>query len=110
VKGLPSTYVVGWVKRGPSGGIGTNRRDANETVGTLIADAVAGNLAKPTGDAKDFEKLVRRRSRHVIGSRGLAAIDKAEVTHGEEAGRTRLKFTTVDDLVSASRKLRLPFG
>ncbi|MFP5022840.1 FAD-dependent oxidoreductase [Pseudonocardia phyllosphaerae] len=44
VDDMPGHYVVGWVKRGPSGGIGTNRIDAAETVGSLLDDAVAGNL------------------------------------------------------------------
>ncbi|WP_031466331.1 FAD-dependent oxidoreductase [Sciscionella sediminilitoris] len=46
VDGVPGSYVVGWIKRGPSGGIGTNRACANETVGALLEDAVAGALPK----------------------------------------------------------------
>ncbi|GGZ59103.1 MULTISPECIES: FAD-dependent oxidoreductase [Streptomyces rochei group] len=61
VTGRPGTYVVGWIKRGPSGGIGTNRRCAAETVGTLLADAVAGRLPAPTGGARAFRRLARRR-------------------------------------------------
>lgn len=61
VRGLPGTYVVGWIKRGPSGGIGANRGCAAETVGTLLADAVAGALNAPTGKPRAFRRLVRRR-------------------------------------------------
>ncbi|CAL9348685.1 putative ferredoxin_ferredoxin--NADP reductase [Streptomyces sp. enrichment culture] len=63
VTGRPGTYVVGWIKRGPSGGIGANRTCAAETIGTLLADAVAGALPAPTGGPKAFRRLVRRRRR-----------------------------------------------
>ncbi|GAA3183288.1 MULTISPECIES: FAD-dependent oxidoreductase [Streptomyces] len=61
VTGRPGTYVVGWIKRGPSGGIGANRACAAETVGSLLADAVAGALPAPAGGAGAFRRLVRRR-------------------------------------------------
>ncbi|QPP08331.1 FAD-dependent oxidoreductase [Streptomyces bathyalis] len=61
VTGRAGTYVVGWIKRGPSGGIGVNRACAAETVGTLLADAVAGVLPAPTGRPKAFHRLARRR-------------------------------------------------
>ncbi|GHH94608.1 FAD-dependent oxidoreductase [Streptomyces capillispiralis] len=63
VTGRPGTYVVGWIKRGPSGGIGANRTCAAETVGSLLADAVAGALPAPSGGPKAFRRLVRRRRR-----------------------------------------------
>jgi ferredoxin--NADP+ reductase len=63
VTGTAGTYVVGWIKRGPSGGIGANRVCAAETVGTLLADAVAGTLPAPTAAPKRFHRLARRRSR-----------------------------------------------
>ncbi|GAA0629284.1 FAD-dependent oxidoreductase [Streptomyces thermocarboxydovorans] len=63
VTGMPGTYVVGWIKRGPSGGIGANRACAAETVGTLLADAIAGALPVPTGTARAFHRLARRRRR-----------------------------------------------
>ncbi|GAA3996091.1 FAD-dependent oxidoreductase [Streptomyces marokkonensis] len=61
VAGSAGTYVVGWIKRGPTGGIGANRVCARETVGTLLADAVAGVLPRPTGKARAFPRLARRR-------------------------------------------------
>ncbi|UPK75088.1 FAD-dependent oxidoreductase [Nocardioidaceae bacterium SCSIO 66511] len=63
VTGVPGAYVVGWIKRGPNGGIGANRTCAAETVGNLLEDAVAGNLDKPTRGGRAFARLVRRRSR-----------------------------------------------
>lgn len=106
VAGLPGTYVVGWIKRGPSGGIGTNRTCAAETVGTLLADAVDGTLPAPAYDAGAFRRLVRRRNRRVIDARGLAGIDRAELARGRAAGRPRVKLATVRELVTAARRGR----
>ncbi|WP_328940852.1 FAD-dependent oxidoreductase [Streptomyces sp. NBC_00250] len=103
VAGLPGGYVVGWIKRGPSGGIGANRACAEETVGTLLADAVSGALPTPTGTAQDFRRLARSRSRHLVDARGLAAIDRTERARGQEAGRPRVKLATVPELVAAAR-------
>ncbi|MFJ2796505.1 FAD-dependent oxidoreductase [Streptomyces sp. NPDC087290] len=103
VTGLPGTYVVGWIKRGPSGGIGANRACAAETVGTLLDDAVAGALPAPEPAPKAFHRLVRSRSRHVVDARGLAAIDRAELARGRDGGRPRVKFGTVPELVAAAK-------
>ncbi|MFD4631567.1 FAD-dependent oxidoreductase [Streptomyces sp. NPDC058284] len=103
VAGLPGTYVVGWIKRGPTGGIGANRTCAAETVSTLLADAVAGTLPAPLHATKAFHRLARRRNRQVVDARGLAAIERAEVTRGRAAGRPRVKLATVAELVSTAR-------
>ncbi|MEE1745622.1 FAD-dependent oxidoreductase [Streptomyces sp. JV184] len=103
VTGLPGTYVVGWIKRGPSGGIGANRACAAETVGTLLDDAVAGALPAPAPAPKAFHRLVRSRGRHVVDARGLAAIDRAELARGRDGGRPRVKFGTVPEMVAAAK-------
>ncbi|MCX5230566.1 FAD-dependent oxidoreductase [Streptomyces sp. NPDC006553] len=107
VAGLPGGYVVGWIKRGPTGGIGANRACAEETVGTLLADAVAGALPKPTGTALEFRRLARRRSRRLVDARGLAAIDRTERAKGRDTGRPRVKLATVPELLAAARGGRL---
>ncbi|MFD7750109.1 FAD-dependent oxidoreductase [Streptomyces sp. NPDC059698] len=107
IAGMPGSYVVGWIKRGPSGGIGANRTCAAETVGTLLADAVAGTLPAPAGDAKAFRRLVRQRNRRVVDARGLAAIERAERERGRATGRPRVKLATVEELVAAARSRRL---
>ncbi|MCX4480560.1 FAD-dependent oxidoreductase [Streptomyces cellulosae] len=63
VTGRPGAYVVGWIKRGASGGIGANRVCATETVGSLLDDAAAGRLPSPAGSARSFRRLARRRGR-----------------------------------------------
>ncbi|MFI8252521.1 FAD-dependent oxidoreductase [Streptomyces filamentosus] len=107
VDGMTGTYVVGWIKRGPSGGIGANRSCAAETVGSLLADAVDGRLTRPAGSAKAFGRLVRSRSRSLVDARGLAAIDRVERARGAAAGRPRVKLATVPELVAAARRSRL---
>ncbi|MFE5597342.1 FAD-dependent oxidoreductase [Streptomyces sp. NPDC056549] len=108
VAGLPGSYVVGWIKRGPTGGIGANRACAEETVGTLLADAVAGALPKPTGTSQEFRRLAKSRSgRGLVDARGLASIDRAERARGRDAGRPRVKLATVPELVAAARGGRL---
>ncbi|MFD0683443.1 FAD-dependent oxidoreductase [Actinomadura fibrosa] len=109
VAGLPGTYVVGWIKRGPTGGIGANRACAAETVGALLDDAVHGRLPAPELPAKAFHRLARRRNRDIVDARGLAAIDRAEVARGGRIGRPRSKLVSVPEMVAASkRRLRRP--
>ncbi|GHE24288.1 FAD-dependent oxidoreductase [Streptomyces hydrogenans] len=107
VDGMTGTYVVGWIKRGPSGGIGANRSCAAETVGSLLADAVDGRLPKPTGSARAFGRLARSRSGRLVDAGGLAALGLAERARGAAAGRPRVKLTTVPELVAAARRNRL---
>ncbi|MFF2654906.1 FAD-dependent oxidoreductase [Streptomyces sp. NPDC058045] len=106
VTGRPGSYVVGWIKRGPSGGIGTNRGCAAETVGTLLADAVAGTLAAPAHPPRAFARLARSRTRYLVDARGMAAIERAETEAGRRAGRPRVRLATVPDLVAAARGSR----
>ncbi|MFE6756243.1 FAD-dependent oxidoreductase [Streptomyces sp. NPDC057684] len=107
VTGMTGTYVVGWIKRGPSGGIGANRTCAAETVATLLADAVSGALPRPPHAPKAFHRLARRRNRRVLDAKGLAAIERAEAARGREAGRPRVKLATVDELVASARRGRV---
>ena len=93
-------YVAGWIKRGPSGVIGTNKKDATETVELLLADfADAPRLAKSDGDVDAF--LVEHGAHPVIYS-GWAAIDERERTAGESLGRPRVKLCTWDELLEAA--------
>ncbi|WP_019547373.1 FAD-dependent oxidoreductase [Streptomyces sulphureus] len=103
VTGRPGTYVVGWIKRGPSGGIGANRTCAEETVSTLLADAVAGSLPEPSASARAFQRLARSRNRRIVDARGLAAIERTEAARGLRDGRPRVKLATVPELVAAAR-------
>jgi ferredoxin--NADP+ reductase len=74
---VAGSYVVGWIKRGPSGGIGSNRADAAETVATLLGDADRGLLAPPHAGAGSFRRLVRRRRSTGVPSTGQPAVGSA---------------------------------
>ena len=65
----PGAYVAGWLKRGPSGFIGTNKACAEETVATLLDDHEAGLLPEPEGSLADIRALVRHRTPHVVDLR-----------------------------------------
>ncbi|MFD4395206.1 FAD-dependent oxidoreductase [Kitasatospora sp. NPDC058478] len=101
---LPGTYVVGWAKRGPSGGIGANRACARETVDALLDDAAAHALAAPAASRTDFDRLVRHRRPDAVGLKGLRAVERAERARGEAEGRPRVKLATVPELLAAARR------
>ena len=107
VTGMPGAYVVGWIKRGPSGGIGANRTCAAETVATLLADAVSGALPTPPYAPKAFHRLARRRNRRVLDAKGLAAIERTEAARGRQSGRPRVKLATVAELVATAKGRRV---
>ncbi len=102
---LPGEYVVGWIKRGPSGVIGTNKKDAQETVDAMLADLAGGNghapphrPATPDGDA--VERLLRSRQPQLVTYEGWEAIDRHERSLGEAAGRPRVKLTSVEQMLA----------
>ncbi|MGV9672742.1 4Fe-4S binding protein [Gordonia sp. NPDC003504] len=103
---MPGAYVVGWAKRGPSGGIGANKLCAQNTVEDFISDAANGVLPRSAREPGDFGKLLRARTRHVIGYRGMRAIDRIERRRGQEQGRPRVKFTRIPDMVGAAGRRR----
>lgn len=108
VDGAPSTYAVGWIKRGPSGYIGTNKSCAQETVEHLIADFNAGLLADPRGSRPALTALIESRTPSSIDVRGWRAIDDAERRRGASQGRTRDKLTRLDDLLAATTPVLPP--
>jgi len=99
VIGAPGSYVAGWIKRGPTGFIGTNKSCAAQTVHNLVADYNRGLLSDPVG--KTLDTLVRSRQPRVVDSAGWKAIDAAEVARGG-GQRPRDKFTAVADMLAAA--------
>jgi len=98
---VPGVYCAGWIKRGPSGVIGTNKKDATETVERLIADARAGAL-EHGGGAAAFDALLASRGVAVVTQDGWEAIDRAERAAGEPHGRPRIKLGEWDALLDAA--------
>ncbi|MGH2764121.1 MAG: FAD-dependent oxidoreductase [Thermoleophilaceae bacterium] len=102
---LPGEYVVGWIKRGPTGIIGTNKRDAQQTVDALLEDLDAGRLNDPDDPSRDsLEELLEERKPDHVTYAGWEAIDRAEKAAGEPQGRPRVKLTTTDELLEAARE------
>jgi ferredoxin--NADP+ reductase len=100
-RAVPGAYVAGWIKRGPTGFIGTNKSCAAETVHHLVDDYNAGALTDPRHRAAALDKLVRSRQPRVVTAAGWHAIDAAEIARGGE-DRPRDKFTTVEDMLAVA--------
>lgn len=88
---VPGMYVAGWIKHGPNGLIGANRRDASDTVATLLADLPTLPQA-PHRDTEKLLSLLRRRGVDVIDWAGWEQINRAEIVKGEPDGRNRVKI------------------
>ncbi len=101
---LPGVYTAGWVKRGPSGVIGTNKKDATETVELLLSDFAAGALPAPSGTPDALIEQIRARGTQIVEYSGWEAIDAHEKGLGEPHGRPRVK------LVSRSEQLAIAAG
>ena len=105
---VPGTYVAGWIKRGPTGFIGTNKSCSLQTVQALVADFNSGKLSDPVGKPAALTKLVRARQPDAVDSAGWRAIDAAEIARGAEEGRPRSKFTDVADMLAAAATAPAP--
>ncbi|SCX08523.1 FAD-dependent oxidoreductase [Mycolicibacterium fluoranthenivorans] len=98
---VPGAYVAGWIKRGPTGFIGTNKSCAAETVHNLVEDYNRGQLGDRVHKPGALDKLVRGRRPAVVDAAGWRAIDAVEIARGGE-DRPRDKFTRVDDMLAAA--------
>jgi ferredoxin--NADP+ reductase len=95
-------YTAGWIKRGPSGVIGTNKKDALETVQHLLADVGTQTLLDPQSpDPSAVEDLLSERGVRFVSFEDWRAIDQAEVGRGEPHGRPRVKFVRVEEMLDA---------
>jgi ferredoxin/flavodoxin---NADP+ reductase len=102
---VPGLYATGWIKRGPSGVIGTNKKDGQETVDNLFADLEGGNIpeARLAADRDATEALLNERKPDHVTFEGWEAIDAAEVERGKPHGRPRVKFCRVEEMVEAAK-------
>lgn len=96
---LPGLYVTGWIKRGPNGVIGSNKRCARETVAALLDDFVAGRLNTPQDSSSTIGDLLPAS----VGTDGWRRIDDHERSTGKSAGRPRQKLVSVDAMLEVAR-------
>jgi ferredoxin/flavodoxin---NADP+ reductase len=103
----PGEYVVGWIKRGPSGVIGTNKKDAADTAARILEDAGGGRLNEPEqSDPDGIQHWLRGRVPGLTTWAGWEAIDRFETTLGERQGRPRVKLIRVSDIIDAATRPR----
>jgi ferredoxin--NADP+ reductase len=93
-------YAVGWIKRGPSGVIGTNKKCATDTVARVLEDLAGGRLADPP--AAHGEAWLRTRVPGLVTWRGWEAIDEHEQRLGAPQGRPRVKLVRMPQLFAAA--------
>ena len=103
---VAQSYCAGWIKRGPTGIIGTNKKDATETVAQLLEDVRSGRVAhreEATPDA--VEALLAERDLRAVMYQGWTSIDELERAAGEKLGRPRVKLRTWDELLEAAERV-----
>jgi ferredoxin--NADP+ reductase len=101
----PGEYAVGWIKRGPSGVIGTNKKCANDTVAQVIEDAGRGALNEPALAGEDTVTWVQSRVPTAVTWDGWQRIDVHETGLGEPLGRPRVKLVRVPEMHEIARRI-----
>ena len=101
IEPVRGTYVAGWIKRGPSGVIGTNRRCAAETVASVLADQAGRCPPRRTTDAQ-LPGLLAARHPELVTWSGWELIDAAEVREGQDTGRGRVKLHRRERLIAVA--------
>jgi ferredoxin--NADP+ reductase len=101
----PGEYAVGWIKRGPSGVIGTNKKCATDTVAQIVADATAGALNAPGIEAsgEDMVAWIQAKVPTAVTWDGWQRIDLHETGLGEPLGRPRVKLVSVSEMHEIAR-------
>jgi ferredoxin--NADP+ reductase len=98
---LAGVYAVGWIKRGPTGILGTNKRDADETVACLVDDLRAGALAvSPSAAREEIDELLAARKPDLVEVDGWRAIQAYERERGRDQERPRVKLASHDELLA----------
>lgn len=108
---IPGVYVVGWIKRGPSGVIGTNKPDAHESVSLLLQDLRDGKLPSPEVPSREaVPQLLDERGVDVISYEEWRRLDQIELARGQEVGRPRIKFCRIEEMLEAVHPTRTARG
>jgi ferredoxin--NADP+ reductase len=100
-------YTAGWIKRGPTGVIGTNKPDAAETVACMMEDLAADRYLRPSAPAREAaERLIRTRQPRCFSYEDWLKLNEVEVRRGKETGRPRVKFTRTEDMLAVLGRQR----
>jgi ferredoxin--NADP+ reductase len=100
---LVGVYAVGWIKRGATGILGTNKRDADETAACVAEDARAGVLPTPPRPAREqIDALLEERQPDLVTIEGWRAIDAQELGRGRDEHRPRVKLASREELLTAA--------
>lgn len=103
---MTGEYVTGWIKRGPTGVIGTNKPDSVETVNAMLEDWKKGASLRPVHpEPESIEMLVRERQPENVPFMNWVRLDQIEIERGRPQGRPRVKFTRVQDMLDALREV-----
>ena len=103
---LAGVYCAGWIKRGPTGIIGTNKKDATETASLLLEDIREGRLRhREDVSAEAVDALLAERDARAVLYHGWTAIDELERAAGDKLGRPRVKLRTWDELLDAAERV-----
>jgi ferredoxin/flavodoxin---NADP+ reductase len=95
-------YTAGWIKRGPTGVIGTNKPDAAETVECMLEDLAHGTVLQPAHpEATAAEMLVRQRQPNYFSYTDWQKLDAIELARGRTQGRPRVKLTSIEEMLAA---------
>ncbi len=98
-------YTAGWIKRGPTGVIGTNKPDAAETAECMLEDLAAGKILSPEqAEPNAVTQLVQERKPNFVSYEDWLKLDELETAAGEVQGRPRVKFTSVAEMLAALGK------
>jgi len=99
---LVGEYTAGWIKRGPTGVIGTNKPDAAETVACMFEDLARGAVLEPAHpEAAAADAFVRQRQPSFVSYADWLKLDAIEVAQGRAQGRPRVKLTSVEEMFAA---------
>ncbi len=99
---LVGQYTAGWIKRGPTGVIGTNKPDAAETVAGMVEDLARDIHLRPAAPSPAaVERLIAERQPQYLSYQDWQRLDEIETRRGKETGKPRLKFTRMKDMLAA---------
>ena len=95
-------YVSGWIKRGPTGVIGTNKKDAAATVGAMLEDLALGTVLTPVHpQPATVESFLRQRQPEAVTYADWQRINELEMAPGKPQGRPRVKITSTEEILTA---------